>query len=81
MPAIAQPTSRGPTAEFGAATATGRTKTRRTAVDAVAIVGDTIPANRTANPMTAIVTTAAILWVEATVPSEMRTAPITKTMT
>ena len=75
--AIVHPTRRGPMAEAGCATATGRTKVRSAAVVAVAAWGATIPAKSTANPTSAIVTTAATLWVETTVPSTMKQAPTT----
>ena len=60
-PASVQPNSRGPIAESGCATATGRTKVRRAAVVAVAARGATIPANSTAKPTNPMVTTASDL--------------------
>ena len=80
-PANAQPISRGPTAEAGWATATGNTKIKSAAVDAVAASGVTIPAKRTANPTTAITTTDATLCVETTVPTEMKQLPTTNSAT
>ena len=50
MPAETQPTSRGPMAVAGAATATGSTKISRAAVDPVAAWGERIPAKSTAKP-------------------------------
>ena len=73
--AKAHPSSRGPTALGGWATATGNTNIRRAAVDALAIWGDTIPTKRTQNPTTAISTTAATLSSETTVPKEIRQLP------
>ena len=70
--ASVQPTNRGPTCDAGAATATGRTNVKSTAVVAVAAAGATVPAYRTAKPTSAIASTAATLWVDATVPSAMR---------
>ena len=55
-------------AETGCATATGRTNVSSAAVVAVAAWGATIPAKSTAKPTTAMVTTAATLLVETTVP-------------
>ena len=52
--ANSQPIKRGPTSPAGWATATGNTKSRRAAVEAVATWGDSMPAKRTANPTTAI---------------------------
>ena len=75
--ASVQPTRRGPTAEAGWATATGRTKVSSAAVDAVAACGATMPAKSTAKPTSAMVTTAATLWVETTVPSTVKQAPTT----
>ena len=77
-PANVQPSNRGPTSEAGWATATGRTNVNSAAVDAVAAWGDTIPVNSTAKPTTAIVMTAATLWVDTTVPSTVKQAPTTK---
>ena len=73
--AMAQPSRRGPMAEVGWATATGSTKVRRAAVVAAAAAGEAMPANSSTNPTTAIPTTAAASWVEATVPRVMSTAP------
>ena len=67
--ASVHPTRRGPTAEAGWATATGRTKVSRAAVDAVAACGDAMPAKRTMKPTTAMAATAATFCVETTVPS------------
>ena len=53
--ASVHPTRRGPTAEAGWATATGRTKVSRAAVDAVAACGDAMPAKSTTKPTTAMV--------------------------
>ena len=68
--AIVHPRRRGPTADAGCATATGRTKVRSAAVVAVAAWGATTPAKSTAKPTSAMVTTAATLLVETTVPSD-----------
>ena len=51
--ASVQPIRRGPMADAGSATATGRTKVSRAAVVAVAAWGATIPAKSTAKPTTA----------------------------
>ena len=59
-------------ADAGCATATGRTKVRSAAVVAVAACGATIPAKSTPKPTTAMVTTAATLFVETTVPSTVK---------
>ena len=75
MAANAQPISRGPMAEAGWTTATGSTKVRRAAVDPVAAWGETMPANSTPNPTTAITAMAATLWVETTVPRAMKPVP------
>ena len=75
--AIVHPMSRGPMAETGCATATGRTKVSKAAVVAVAAWGATIPAKSTPKPTIPIVTTAATLCVETTVPSTMKQAPTT----
>jgi hypothetical protein len=80
-PANAQPISRDPTAEAGWATATGNTKVKSAAVDAVAASGVTIPAKRTANPTTAITTTDATFCVETTVPIEIRQLPTRNSVT
>ena len=77
-PAASQPTSRGPTAEAGWATATGSTKTSSAAVDPVAAWGERIPAKSTQNPTTAMATTAATLSVETTVPTAMKQPPTTE---
>ena len=69
------PRRRGPISEVGWATATGSTKVRRAAVEAVAAAGAAIPAKSTPKPTRAIVTTAAALWVEATVPSTTKQLP------
>jgi hypothetical protein len=66
------PSRRGPTAEAGWATDTGRMNVSSTAVVAVAAAGATMPAKSTAKPARAIATTAATLLVETTVPSTMR---------
>ncbi len=76
-PAITQPIIRQPTADDGWATATGKTNKSNAAVDAVAARGSTIPAKSTTKPTTAIVTTAATLLVETTVPRMMKTLPAT----
>ena len=73
--ASVQPMRRGPMADAGWATATGRTKVSRAAVVAVAACGATIPVKSTAKPTTAIVTTAATLCVETTVPRTVKQAP------
>ena len=73
--ASVHPTRRGPTAEAGWATATGRTKVSRAAVDAVAACGDAMPAKSTTKPTTAIAATAATLCVETTVPSTTKQLP------
>ena len=75
--AIVHPISRGPTAETGCATATGRTKVSKAAVVAVAAWGATIPVKRTPKPTIPIATMAATLCVEATVPSTMEQVPTT----
>ena len=75
--AIVHPMSRGPIADTGWATATGKTKVSRAAVVAVAACGATTPAKSTAKPTSAIVTTAATLFVETTVPSTTKQAPTT----
>ncbi len=75
--ASVQPRRRGPTAEAGCATETGRTNVSSAAVDAVAAWGATMPAKSTAKPTSAMMTTAATLWVEATVPTTMKQAPTT----
>ena len=62
-------------AAAGWATATGNTKSKRAAVDAVATCGDTIPRKRTQNPTAAIATTAATLSVETAVPTAMKQPP------
>ena len=80
-PAKAQPSSRGPMAEGGWATATGSTKTSNVAVDAAAACGDTIPANSTANPTTAMTPTAIHLCVETSVPSAIRPLPTSQSRT
>ena len=77
-PASAHPSRRGPRADAGWATATGNTKVRIAAVDAVAACGEKIPEKSTAKPTTAIATTAATLSVETTVPREMRPLPTMK---
>ena len=74
-PASVHPSRRGPTADAGCATATGRTKVRSAAVVAVAAWGATIPANSTPKPTTAMVTTASTLFVETTVPRTVKQAP------
>ena len=71
-PASSQPTRRGPMADGGSATATGRTKVSRAAVAQVAIWGATMPAKRTRNPTTAMATTASTWWVDTAVPSAMK---------
>ena len=73
-PASSQPRRRGPIAEAGWATATGSTNMRSAAVDAVAARGVTIPAYRTANPTTAMATTAANSSVEASRADDDETA-------
>ena len=75
--ASVQPMRRGPMADTGWATATGRTKVSSAAVVAVAACGATIPAKSTAKPTTPIVTTAATLCVETKVPSTVKQAPTT----
>ena len=75
--ASVHPTRRGPIAEAGCATATGSTNVRRAAVDAVAAGGATMPAKSTPKPTRAMVTTAATLCVETTVPSTMKQPPTT----
>ena len=70
--ASVQPTMRGPTAEAGAATDTGRTNVSNAAVEAVAAWGETMPAKRTPKPTSPMATTAATLWLETTVPSTMK---------
>lgn len=79
--AHAQPSRRGPMAEAGWATATGRTKMSNVAVDAAAACGDTIPAKSTANPTTAMTPTETHLCVETTVPSAMRPLPTSQSRT
>ena len=59
-------------ADGGWATATGRTKVNKAAVEAVAARGERMPQKSTRNPTTAIATTAATLWVDAAVPSAMK---------
>ena len=73
--ASVHPTSRGPISEDGAATATGSTKVRRAAVDAVAAAGAAIPAKSTPKPTRAMVATAATLCVETSVPSTVKQLP------
>ena len=73
--AIVHPTRRGPISEVGAATATGSTKVRRAAVDAVAAGGAAMPAKSTPKPTRAMVTTAATLCVETAVPSTVKQDP------
>ena len=75
--AMAQPSNRGPMADAGWATATGSTKTSRAAVEALAAWGETIPANSTPNPTTAMTTTAATLSRETAVPRAMKPVPRT----
>ncbi len=59
----------------GSATATGSTKINNDAVDAVTACGEMIPTKSTANPTTAIATTANTLCSEAAVPRVMKTLP------
>ena len=73
--ASVQPTMRGPTAEAGAATDTGRTNSSNAAVEAVAAWGATMPAKRTPKPTRPMATTAAALWLETTVPITMKRLP------
>ena len=75
--ASVHPSSRGPIAEAGCATETGRTNVKRAAVDAVAAGGATTPAKSTTKPTTAMAATAASLWVDTTVPSTMKQPPAT----
>ena len=76
-PAMVHPIRRGPMAESGCATATGRTNVRSAAVVAVAAWGATMPAKSTPKPTNAMVTTAATLFVETTVPRTIKQAPAT----
>ena len=76
-PATTQPSSRGPRSDRGTVTATGSTKSRRAAVEAVAAWGVTIPANSTTKPTTAMATTEATLSVENNVPMMMNPTPTT----
>ncbi len=75
--ASVHPRSRGPMAEAGCATETGRTNVKRAAVEAVAAGGATTPAKSTTKPTRAMATTAATLWVETSVPSAMKQLPAT----
>ncbi len=79
-PASAHPSSRGPIAEDGWATATGSTNSNEAAVDAVAAWGETMPAKSTTNPTTAMATTDNALLVDTAVPRAMKAAPVTKRM-
>ena len=72
------PKSRGPIADTGWATATGKTKRSNVAVGAIAACGETIPTNKTTKPTSAIDTTAATLCVDAAVPRAMNPIPTMK---
>ena len=74
-PAMHQPDQAGTDLRGRLGHGDGRTKVNRAAVDAVAACGARIPAKSTAKPTTAIVTTAATLFVETTVPSTVKQAP------
>ncbi len=77
-PARAHPASRLPTAATPPGTATDRTKVSSAAVEPTAACGPSAPANRTANPNTAMPMMAGAAPVEHSVPAVISTTPAAK---